>query len=361
MNLQTVPLQHETKRGVDVEQYEIARTRAQNIRVGLDDPEVDVAQILNVAHKAKDWDAQGYDDWETYVIAEFDFTAITDDAKRTAVHSVLVKTLNNKLLALKLVGCEPKERNAMAPKKLGKYQVARPLTAEEMKALEASIKENGILEPIVLDEDGNIIDGHHRQKIADKLGLSDVPTRELEGLDEDQKVAAAKELNFNRRHLNSEEKRQLVIDELLADPTVANRAIARLVGASEGTVRNIRKELEASAQITQTTTAKGADGVERKKPEPKAAQPDSDEGDTLDVGAISVPEFSDAPTDEADHDDEPVQTTEILSALGALSEAQRQIDRAAQYLGSEAADQFGFVALRTLLSGIRDAVEASHQ
>lgn len=341
--------------------YDLARTRATNIRNSVDDPDIDTAELLRSAHKGRDWEAQGYDDWQSYVDAELARSLDSlPDTKLALVHHELTKTISNRLVVDKMLGIQhPEGTHDMAPKRAGKYQVARPLTPEEMKALEASIKEHGqILEPIVVDEDGNVIDGHHRQKIAQKLGI-DCPTRVLAGLDEDQKVAAAKELNFNRRHLDTAERRQLVVNELLADPQQSNRLIARLVGASEGTVRNVRKELEASAQITQTTKSKGSDGVERSKPmnvtdihvdetpatEPAEAPATEDEDEL----------FSDDDAGTFDDDDEDTVTTEVTSALGALHEAKRQIDKAAQYLGDGAV---ALSAVQTALDAALIRVEA---
>lgn len=332
--------------------YELARTRAQNIRNGITDADVDTADQLDTAYRSKDWDAQGYDDWVTYVEAEFDFADLHEN-KLPAVHVTLTKTVNDALVVAHVLGLtipqatSQKELKRMARKKLGVYQVARPLTSEELKALEASIKEHGrILEPIVVDDEGNILDGHHRKHIGDKLGI-EVPTRVMSGLDEDQKLAVAKELNFNRRHLNSDEKRQLIIDELTANPKLANRAIARLIGASEGTVRNIRKELEAAAQITQTDTAVGKDGVERKKP---AAKEKPEEPTFSDIEQVE-PDDDD---EDSDDDDTP---TGVLSALGELAEAVRRIDKAAQYLGDGEADRLGLTALKEKLDSISEAIE----
>jgi len=48
-----------------------------------------------------------------------------------------------------------------------RYQVMRALTKDEYRDLKASISENGVKVPILVDENGEIIDGHHRKKICD--------------------------------------------------------------------------------------------------------------------------------------------------------------------------------------------------
>ena len=37
-----------------------------------------------------------------------------------------------------------------------------PLSSEEFAALKADIKKDGVLNPILVDEEGNILDGAHR-------------------------------------------------------------------------------------------------------------------------------------------------------------------------------------------------------
>lgn len=83
-----------------------------------------------------------------------------------------------------------------------------PLSDIEYESLRSSIAEDGVITPIVIDEDGNIIDGHNRQKIADELGIS-CPTKTVSGLDEDGKFKLAISLNGIRRQLTSAAKRKL--------------------------------------------------------------------------------------------------------------------------------------------------------
>lgn len=48
-----------------------------------------------------------------------------------------------------------------------------PLSDEKFKALKADIKEAGIIyDPIIIDENGIILDGHHRYRIAEELDIS---------------------------------------------------------------------------------------------------------------------------------------------------------------------------------------------
>jgi N6-adenosine-specific RNA methylase IME4 len=52
------------------------------------------------------------------------------------------------------------------------HQLFGRLRPEEYAALEADIKARGVLVPVEVDEEGNILDGHHRAEIAERLGIS---------------------------------------------------------------------------------------------------------------------------------------------------------------------------------------------
>jgi ParB-like chromosome segregation protein Spo0J len=49
------------------------------------------------------------------------------------------------------------------------------VVSPDYKKLEKSIKKYGILSPIVIQPDGTIVDGFHRWKVANELGLPKVP------------------------------------------------------------------------------------------------------------------------------------------------------------------------------------------
>ena len=57
------------------------------------------------------------------------------------------------------------------PTTKGKYQIMPDLTPEAFADLKASIAERGVDIPIIVDDEGNIIDGWHRQRACDELGI----------------------------------------------------------------------------------------------------------------------------------------------------------------------------------------------
>jgi ParB-like chromosome segregation protein Spo0J len=122
------------------------------------------------------------------------------------------------------------------------YQPLPPLCDAEYAALRDSIAEHGYdpAHPVVVDEQGTVLDGHHRQRACDELGISP-PTQVAAGLTDEQKHEYALRANLQRRHLTTEQKRHLILDELQRDPTRSDRAIGRLLGVDHKSVGRMRK------------------------------------------------------------------------------------------------------------------------
>jgi len=128
-----------------------------------------------------------------------------------------------------------------------KYQPMPPLTDDEYAALKEDIRVNGLMYAIQVDENGNIIDGHHRKQICEELGI---PARyeQRAGMSEDDKWDMALRLNNNRRHLSNEQKRTLVRSELIRNPNRSDAKIAGLIGVSGMMVNRHRREMAAEAK-----------------------------------------------------------------------------------------------------------------
>lgn len=78
------------------------------------------------------------------------------------------------------------------------------LSKEEFGALKADIEDRGVLVPLFVDEDDNILDGHNRYAI-DK----DAPHAVISGLTPEQKVAFVYRQVGNRRNLSPEQRDEL--------------------------------------------------------------------------------------------------------------------------------------------------------
>ena len=116
---------------------------------------------------------------------------------------------------------------------MNEYQFLPSLSLDEYEALRESIRENGVIEPVITDEGGAIIDGHHRVKICAELDI-DYPTRVLEGLSEEQKQDLSLELNMHRRHLTKEQKKELAIG--LREQGWTQERISKALGTPRRTI-----------------------------------------------------------------------------------------------------------------------------
>lgn len=103
------------------------------------------------------------------------------------------------------------------------YQLLPALAADDFERLKSDIAERGVLVPIEVDESGNVLDGHHRKRIADELGI-DCPTVTRIGMAEHEKRLHAVALNLARRHLTDAQKVAL---GMTIEPDVAEEARRR--------------------------------------------------------------------------------------------------------------------------------------
>ena len=89
---------------------------------------------------------------------------------------------------------------------------ARYHTDEQLEDIEASIKEFGFTNPILLDENKEIIAGHGRRIAAIGIGMEDVPCVMFTGLTNDQKKALR--LADNRIPQNAKWNFELLVAEV---------------------------------------------------------------------------------------------------------------------------------------------------
>ncbi len=113
------------------------------------------------------------------------------------------------------------------------YQILPVLAADEHAALRADIEANGVRIPVDVDEQGNILDGHHRVWICRELGI-DCPRRVLVGLTDEDKIVHAVAVNVHRRHLSREQRRELVAQ--LRGSGLSARSIGRTLNVDHTTV-----------------------------------------------------------------------------------------------------------------------------
>jgi hypothetical protein len=168
------------------------------------------------------------------------------------------------------------------------------MTEDELIELGNDIKANGLLQPIVLwsqtraNREIFLLDGRNRLAAMEAVGIPIVGTgnsprnnfRILSGeksgcqstegikLDEQDPYEYVISANLHRRHLTSEQKRDLIAKLLAANPEKSNRQIAAVVGQDHKTIAVVRAEAEARGEIPHVETITDTKG--RKQPASKA-------------------------------------------------------------------------------------------
>ena len=94
--------------------------------------------------------------------------------------------------------------------------------------------------PSIVDEDGNTIDGEHRERACQELGI-DCPKVIQDFESEAEKLLLAIKLNVNRRHLTRQQKRELIALCLEMETKISDRYLADVVGVSKTTVADERQ------------------------------------------------------------------------------------------------------------------------
>jgi ParB-like chromosome segregation protein Spo0J len=146
----------------------------------------------------------------------------------------------------------------------GKYQEFDPLSPEEFAALERSILDRGVQVAIVLDEHGNVLDGHHRLAICKKHKITDYPTTVKAGLSEEEKRNYAQSLNMARRSLSREQVQKQIRNRLKRNPEHSDRLIAQALGVDHKTIGRVRAEMELSGEVPQVERKIGLNGMQYK-------------------------------------------------------------------------------------------------
>lgn len=144
-----------------------------------------------------------------------------------------------------------------------KFQVMPNLSADEYAELREDIKQRGVMVPIEFDENGVILDGHHRLQICEELGIKEYPRVIRAGMTDEEKRTHARKLNMARRHLTQEQKRGLICEQLKETPEKSDRQIAKDLGVSNRTVSLQRKDMVQKNELCNLHSSIGADGKER--------------------------------------------------------------------------------------------------
>jgi DNA-binding CsgD family transcriptional regulator len=124
-------------------------------------------------------------------------------------------------------------------------------------ALRASIERFGVIVPVVTDQAGTRLDGHHRARIAEELGVP-YPTVEVFAVDDDARREIARTLNADRRQLTEEQRRE--VGAVLRGEGHSLRAIGGALGVSH---EQVRQDLSTVKELTVPERIVGLDGRSR--------------------------------------------------------------------------------------------------
>jgi hypothetical protein len=171
-----------------------------------------------------------------------------------------------------------------------------PLMSEsELRELGEDIRKNGLQSPIVIDGDDNrLIDGRNRldaitlvgMKLEFKHGKRQLKNKIVGIYSDDfgwpdsgsvQRVFDFQvnpfdlviSANLHRRHLTSEQKRELIAKVLKAKPEASDRQIAKQTKTSPTTVGKIRKESEVTGDVSKLDTRTDTKGRKQPSAKPK--------------------------------------------------------------------------------------------
>jgi hypothetical protein len=222
----------------------------------------------------------------------------------------------------------------------------RPLTADEREDLRQDVRRNGVLVPVVLDENDGIIDDINRLTIAaeeESPGGGSVkvhvPFDVRRGLSAKAKRDLALSLNVHRRHLDAEDLRRLRGERIrrVAEGRRQGKSTRRLAedeGVSESQVREDLKAATAQGCAVDPEGGKvtGRDGKARPATRQASAPPPKPEAR---AGAGDRREQDGPPTRE--------EMDEMARQVIAFSRSLRRHLKAlaAVASGLDLADQFG--------------------
>ncbi len=134
--------------------------------------------------------------------------------------------------------------------KESKFQTRRKITPESLKELVESIKEKGIIEPVIvrpIKEGYEIIAGHRRFLAAKEIGLMEIPCIVKEVSDTEAAEISIIE-NIQRENLNPIEE-AIAIKRLIDEFNLTHEEVAKKIGKSRVYVTNLLRLLKLPSEI----------------------------------------------------------------------------------------------------------------
>lgn len=134
------------------------------------------------------------------------------------------------------------------------FQLFPALDSATEAALRFSIERFGVLVPVVRDQYGRTLDGYHRSRLADELGVTyrvDV----ISVADDEEAREIARTLNTDRRQLEPEQRR--AVEVAMREAGHSLRAIGQALGVSG---EQVRQDLAGVKDLTAPDRVAGKDG-----------------------------------------------------------------------------------------------------
>ncbi len=133
---------------------------------------------------------------------------------------------------------------------------------QELEALAASIKEHGVLQPIVVRKIGSryeLIAGERRLRAVKSLGIGSVPSV-VRSFDEQQSLELALIENIQREQLNPVET-AAAYEKLITQFNLSVKEVAKRVGRDQSTIKNtlrlLRLPTEAKRALASNSISEG--------------------------------------------------------------------------------------------------------
>ena len=132
---------------------------------------------------------------------------------------------------------------------------------EQFEELKQSIKENGLHEPIVVNDENQILDGRNRYRVCQQLGIEPRTVNWRDKLGHDhEKLTEAKfvfDANCHRRHLTADQRVALAAEfiPLFREIAKASQEVARQKKSKSGLVqmdqtKSTRGQLATAAKVS---------------------------------------------------------------------------------------------------------------
>ena len=137
------------------------------------------------------------------------------------------------------------------------WQPRRAFDQEALEALSESIKEHGVVQPIIVRPQGNryeLIAGERRLRASQMAGLLDIPAIIRDYTDKETAEIALIE-NLQREDLNPLEE-GLAYERMMNEYEVTQDGMAKMIGKSRSYVANILRLLELPDEVKELIKAK---------------------------------------------------------------------------------------------------------